>query len=418
MKAYSERPDSAKAKMLERMKARSVKPVSKPEDTAKPTEAAKPAAKSAEAVKPSVAGEEDLLEENLSGKSPVESKEGETAPVEGDKPAEAQADPKNPKAKVNPWKLAEEHKAARAQAEKEIVELKKLFPNAEARKAELAEVTALKQRNEELEKHIKYVDFKQSKEYKETYEKPYVDQWKVSMKELNGVTVADDEMGARAIEPKDVLDLVNLPTIKARQMAKELFGEYADDVMRERDKIVTLHNAKATAEESAKQEGMEKFNQTTEAQRTAFETLNKEVHSTYEKAIQSIKSSPANKEFFEPVEGDEEANIVLQKGIDMVERAFSQNPMDPSLNAEQRTSITKLHAAVRFRAIGYGRLKQELARERQAHAANRKKLEQYESTVPNRGPSTPAAVATTNGGSKMSQMQQRLRQRAAAGRGA
>jgi hypothetical protein len=387
--------------MLERMKARS----SKQPDTAKPAEPAKPAeaAKVEEPTAPAdqPPADEDLLEEGIGKSQPVEK------PVTEPEKTEV-VDPKNPKAKVNPWKLVDEHKAARAKAEAEVVELKKLTPNMEARKAEMAEIEAVKKRNQELEEHIKFVDFKQSKEYKETYEKPYVDQWKNSMRELDGVTVSD-ESGSRIIEPGDLLQLVNMPTVKARALAQEIFGEFAEDAMRERDKIVSVHNAKLDAENRAKQTGVTKFSEMSKAQQEAMEALNSEVKSTYESAVQSIKSSPANKEFFEPIEGDDEANVILNKGYEMVDRAFSQNPMDPQLTKEQRASITKLHAAIRHRSAGYGRVKHLLAKERTVVADLRKKLAQYESTVPNRGPAATIPSSTSNGGSKMGAMQARLR---------
>lgn len=425
VKPFSDRPDSAKSKMLERMKARSTPQkagdVTPPTDTKKPvTEVTKPPA-TPEVPDPEPQDkpdDENLLDEDITtpmaeqkkeeGKSPVD--EGKTTPE----------DPKNPKAKINPWKLADEHKAARAQLEKELVELKKLVPNTEARKAEMAEIEAIKKRNEELEQHIKYAEFKESKEYKDTYEKPYVDQWKQSMQTLHGLTVMDDEGGARNVEPADILQVVNEPSaILARKKAIEMFGEeYAQDVMTERDKIVTLHNKRVAAEDQARKEGSERFNKLSKAHQEAYEKLNSEVGDTYQRAVLSIKSNPANKEFFDNIEGDEEANVKLAKGYELVDQAFKQNPMDPTLTSEQRKSITKLHAAIRHRAAGFGRAKYLLVKERARSAELEKKLAQYENTVPNRGPAPSTSSAPVNGGgSKMSAMQQRLRARAHPARG-
>ncbi len=413
MKAFSDRPESAKSKMIERMKARSSQqPAAKPAVTPTP-EAAKPVTevtKAPEAAEPKPEVDDDnLLEEDLSANSPVEEPKPETSTT-----TETPADPKNPKAKINPWKLADEHKAARATLEKENLELKKLIPSVEARKAELAEFESVRARNEELERHMKYLDFRNSKEYKDTYDKPYTEQWKHSMQALHGLTVMDTDGGARNLEPADLLQVVNEPSsILAKRKAVELFGEeYASEVMTERDKIVTLHNNRIKAEEQARAEGTEKFTQRSKQQQEAYEKLNGEVGDTYQRAVLSIKSNPVNKEFFEPIEGDDKANETLTKGYEMVDQAFAKNPMDPALTAEQRRAITKLHAAVRHRAAGFGRVKYLLVKERAQVAELSKKLAVYEGTVPNRGPSPTVPVATTNGGSKMSQMQQRLRARA------
>ena len=395
--------------MLERMKSRGKSPTSTPAPAAEPPVTEPPAAEPE-----TPANEEDtdnLLDEDLTGKSPTEAPK-----VDEQKPtAETPADPKNPKAKVNPWKLVDEHKSARAKAEAEIVEMKKLVPNVEARKAEMAELESVKKRNEELERHMRYIDFKNSDDYKTNYEKPYVSQWKQSMQALHGLTVMDEEGGARNLEPNDLLQVVNEPSsILARRKAVELFGdEYASDVMTERDKIVTLHNKRMEAEESAKKEGTERFTQMTKSQQETYDKLNGEVNDTYQRAVLSIKSNPANKEFFEPIEGDEKANETLTKGYELVDQAFKMNPMDPTLTAEQRKSITKLHAAIRHRAAGFGRAKYLLVKERQRANALAEKLAKYESTVPNRGPSvtTPGTV-TPGGGSRMSAMQERLRARA------
>jgi len=398
--------------MMERMRARSAQqPVAKPADTEPP----KPVTEAPTTPEPAPEPDDDnLLEEDLSDKPEVVN-----SPTEPPKTTTEPVDPKNPKAKINPWKLVDEHKAARAKAESEIVEMKKLIPNVEARKAEMAEMETVRRRNEELEKHMRYLDFKNSKPYKDNYEKPYLDQWKASMQNLHGLTAIDENGEAKIVEPNDLLKVVNEPSsILARRKAIELFGEeYAQDVMTERDKIVTLHQSRLKAEEEARQEGLEVYSKRTKDQQASYEKLNSEVNDTYQRAVLSIKSNPANKEFFEPIEGDEKANSTLSKGYELVDHAFAMNPMDPTLTAEQRKSITKLHAAIRHRAAGFGRAKYLLMKERQKNAEMAKKLSTYEGTVPNRGPSPSVPSTSTTGGSAMSAMQQRLRARAHAARG-
>lgn len=347
--------------------------------------------------------EDDLMETGLDDKpddKAPEAKKDDQAPAADDKKKE----------KVNPWKVVEEHKAKRAELERENLELKKLVPNAEVRKSELAQVESLRKRNEELEKQIQFVDYQSSEEYKTKYEKPYKDQWKSSMKDLKGV-VAETDNGERELNAEDMVALVNMSTVQARREATERFGDYANDVMIERDKIRATWDAQQKALEDAKVNGHTKSQEAQRAHTEGFQKLNGEVHEIYTKAVEAISKDPKIAEFITPRAGDPKQGEILTKGFALVDDAFQSSPMDPALTEEQRRKVVKKHAAVRFRTAAYGVMKYDLNRERAAHAETKRKLAEYEGTVPNRGGSE--AVAPSGGGSsKMAQMQARLRARA------
>ena len=146
--------------------------------------------------------------------------------------------------------------------------------------------------------------------------------------------------------------------------------------------------------------------------RQKAEALSNELKGVYDKANEYHSKNPKMKEFFQPIEGNDEANSMLERGYKMVNEAFSKTPMDPSLTPAERASLVKKHAAVRHRSAAFGRARYLLNRERAEHAETKKKLAEYEGTVPNRGPSRPAAAAASVGGSRMEQMQARLRARA------
>lgn len=261
------------------------------------------------------------------------------------------------KAKVNPWKLMEEHKTRAANLEKEVVELKKLVPNAEARKQEMAEVEQLRARAKELEDEIRYVNYAKSPEFKEKYEKPYQQAWSKAMTELREITIEDPNTGAsRQITPNDILELVNLPLGKARELAQTTFGDFADDVMAHRKEIKNLFEAQAGALESARNQGEERQKKMLEQYQASMETLNKQIGETWTKANESFTKDEKYGKYFTPVEGDQEGNQRLAKGYELADRAFKENPLDPKLTPEQRESIVKRHAAVRNRAAAFGRL--------------------------------------------------------------
>jgi len=401
LKAFSDRPESAKSKMMERLKAKSKPPV----EAEAPAKAKAPEAKQPESV-PTTASEDDLMGEDETGNSTLEPEaKTEEAAKEGEQ-ATAQT-----KQKVNPWKLAEERKAKLQEMEKQLNELKTKVPNEDARKQELAEVETLRKRAKELEEHIRFVDYQASDEYKERYEKPYEQQWVKSMKELKGVTVVDDNGEPREIEPSDMLQLVNMPLAKARQVANEVFGDFSDDVMRHRDSIRALFDDRTEALSKARKEGVEK-SQSMQVQNTQrMEAIRGEVKSAYDKAVETVIARPELAEIFKPAEGNEEHKVALDKGYAMVDEAFNLNPMDPNLTAEQRASIVKKHAAVRHKAAAYSVLRQMLKRERAEKAEALKKLQAFESTVPNRGGSQPQSGSMPQGGSAMDRMRARLRQR-------
>ena len=419
LQPFSQRPDSAMSKLKERLRGGKTgqqdKPAAQP---AQQNKGGEPVAEPAEQQKkPDAAATppaaDDADEEDLMGAKIGEDEKAEKPP-EGDKKDEAapSTDDKDKKAKVNPWKLLEEQKSARAALEKEVADVRKLVPNAEQRKAELAELEQVKKRNEELEKHIQFVDYQQSKEFKEKYEEPYKNQWKTSMTELKGV-MAETEVGERDLTAQDLLDLVNMPKTKARQVANDMFGDFANDVMNERDKIRAAYDAQNKALEEAKTNGVTKAQQAQQQNREAYQKLNTEVSEIYSKAVDTISRDTKTNQFITPKEGDAKHNELLTRGLEMVDEAFKINPMDPSLTPKQRESAVKKHAAVRFRSAGYGPLKHAYAQLESKYKAVAARLAEYEGTVPNRGGSETQSTTTPSaGGGAMARMQARLRARA------
>lgn len=377
-------------------------PAAKPEAPASPP--AKPAGEEPEQPVSQESDEEDLMganigEEEKAGDQPQTQNKEDAQPAAGDK-----------KPKVNPWKLIDEHKAARAALEKEISDTRKLIPNAEQRKAELVEIETLKKRNEELEKHIQFVDYQQSEEFKTKYDQPYKTQWSSSMNELKGVMV-ETETGEREIEPADMVALVNMTKTQARAKANELFGDFSNDVMNERDKIRSAWDSQQQALKQAKENGVARAQEAQKTSRENYEKLNSELHEIYAKAVDSISKDARVSEFITQKNGDSKHNELLTRGLEMVDEAFKTNPMDPNLTQKQRESLIKKHAAVRFRAAGYGPLKHAYSKLLAAYKEQGSKLAEYEGTTPNRGGSEPS-ITPVSGGSKMAQMQARLRARA------
>lgn len=317
---------------------------------------------------------------------PQEGDENKTEPEKTGETVEKTAEPGSPpgdKKKVSPWKLVDEHKAARAKVEAELAELRKTVGDPAAIKKQLEDIQAVQKRNEELEQEIKYVNYSKSKEFQEKYQKPYEDAWKKWMGELGELVVADPATGSeRPMKPEDLLELVNLPLQRARARADDVYGSFADDVMGARKELRALFDSQQNALEEARKNGdgyQARIKQAVEQQRQA---LAKEVGDVWTKANQQVLADEKISKFFKPVEGDEEGNKRLTAGYELADKAFAVNPFDPQLTPQQRAEIVQLHSAVRNRAAAFGRLSLQNQRLEKKLAALTAELNKYKSAEP------------------------------------
>ena len=284
--------------------------------------------------------------------------EGDAPPDSGDAPVPQAADSGDkPKGKVSPWKLVDEHKAARLKAETELSELRKTLPDPIKFKEVEERAKTLEKQYQEAQEQLRFDNYAKSDEFKEKYQKPYEESWKRWMGELGELTVQDDASGQeRPLSPSDILDLVNMPLQKAREQAEATFGSFANDVMSARKEIRGLFESQNKALADAKASGAERETKMQQASRERQESLSKEITTTWAKANEMAVADEKFGKFFKPVEGDSEGNTRLTKGFEIADRAFSVNPLDPRLTPEQRAQVVQLHSAVRNRAAAFGRL--------------------------------------------------------------
>jgi hypothetical protein len=305
----------------------------------------------------------------------------ETAETTETTPAEPAKGGKKP----SPWKLVDEHKAARLKAETELVELRKTMADPAKFKELEEKYAAVEKRAKELDDHIKYVDYSKSAEFQEKYQKPYDAAWQRWMADLGELTVADANGQERPIAPTDLLELVNMPLQKAREAAESTFGNFADDVMSARKEIRGLFDAQQRALTEAKKMGGERIAQMQKQMQEKQETLRKEITGLWTESNKQAVEDPNYGKFFKPVQGDDEGNTRLQKGYEMADRAFTVNPNDPRLTTEQRAEVVRLHAAIRNRAAGFGRLAYQNSQLEAKVAELKAELDKYKATEPGAG---------------------------------
>lgn len=383
------KPESAKGKLFKAMEAKSnanprtttqpqAKPGERPGTQAAPTETSKPGEKPA---------------------APATT-EQPAAPVEGAKPGESTAVDSKDGKKPSPWKLVEEYKGKATKLEQELAEIRKNQLVENDRKAFEERVARAEARAKQLEEAMAFTDYSQTEDFKAKYVEPYDKAWKVAMSELKDIKVGDGQGGERDVAPADLLTIVNAPLAKARQLADEFFGPFANDVMAHRNEIRGLYDKQQSALEDAKKNGLTKKQQEVEAQNRAMSELTNTISNTWKQENEAVLKDEKYGALFKPREGDEHWNQRLAKGYELVDKAFAQNPADPKLTPEERASIIRRHAAVRNRAAAWGALRGEVESLQAKLKAVNEELLQYKGSEPPSGserqPSAPGAPGSGN----------------------
>lgn len=201
-----------------------------------------------------------------------------------------------------------------AKLEARIKELESSGP--ETVKPIMEELEAKKKRLDELESKIKFADYKESTEFKEKYEKPYQEAWKKASKDLEELTIPNDDGTTRQASAADLLQLANLPLGEARAAARQMFGDAADDVMAHRRVIRELSEAQTKALEDAKTNATEREKKLA-AQR---QIEHQEVTKMWTEANKAL--SEKYPLWFAESEGDTEGNELLRKGFSLADLHF------------------------------------------------------------------------------------------------
>jgi hypothetical protein len=374
------KPGGAKAKMFEKLGEKSN---ANPRTAMAPTAPKSPEPAKAEAVKPAE-----------SAASPSASE-----PTKTGEPVSTTVDTKdvNANKKASPWKLVEEFKGKATKAEQELAELRKQITPENDRKAWQERIDRAEARSKQLEEHMTYVDYSQTEDFKQKYDAPYDKAWKKAMAELTDIKIADGQGGERNIHPQDLLTIINAPLAKARQMADEAFGSFANDVMAHRNEIRNLYDKRDGALEEVKKNGLAKKQQEAETYTKNMAEMTKNISATWQQENDAVLKDEKYGHLFKPREGDEHWNQRLSKGYELVDKAFSQNPGDPKLTPEERASVIRRHAAVRNRAAAWGALRGEVEALTASNKALNEELKQYKDTEPPGGAGRSPNASTAGG---------------------
>jgi len=245
-----------------------------------------------------------------------------------------------------------------AEAEKELSSYKtggKPIDEGE-RKAYVTEIEGLKKQISEADTALKSVAYEQSSEFKQKYQKPFMDTWNEGVKMVQGLKIQDGDGNVRQATPEDFTAIMQIQDHEqAATTAQEMFGANAFYVLSQRMEILKANNARAKAmeefqstlseREKAQMEQMQKTEQEREAQRTQSTALFRKFNS---------EAAEKHPEFFAPVDGDDDGNALLEKGYREADLAFSGAAQ---MTPEKRI---RLHSAIRNKAAAFSRLVHKL----------------------------------------------------------
>lgn len=214
---------------------------------------------------------------------------------------------------------------------------------------------------EKAQEELRFTKYERSQEYQDKYWKPYEKAYNDGANRVAGLTVVprtDPDTGevtqaARQATREDFNALmVETDDNKAAEMAEALFGVKAPMVLMHRDKALEANSTRLDALKEFREKGAE-------IEKARAENLNKgqeEISKLFKsEAENAVKKYP---HWFAPIEGDEKGNELLQKGFDLVEKAYNGQFTDENGKVVKLSpvDVAKLHSVVRNRAVAFGRL--------------------------------------------------------------
>ena len=294
------------------------------------------------------------------------------------------SDPEH-KGEKNPWKLVDRYKKESATHKARIAEMEKAMPEYTKMEALMKQMEDTNKRNDELEKEIRYHNYAKSKEYQDKYEKPYNAVWERAAREVEQITATDRNGEKRPGNVQDIVEISNLPLGEAQALAEERFGSLAGYIMNYRAKIHEMVEQRNAALQDAKNSSIERDKQFQSQVQQVNAVLQKSIKDTWDKANTEMVEDKSYGHLFREVDGDQDGNQRLAKGLELVNRAFSENPNDPRLTAEQRDAVVRRHAAVRMRAAAFGRLNARFVKLQGDYDKLKKQLDGYKESTPTTG---------------------------------
>lgn len=238
-------------------------------------------------------------------------------------------------------KLKQDFERAKTEKPKEDPERKTLVETLDARE----------KRIKELEEELTYTSFERSQEYKDKYEKPFIDAYQAGRARAAALKVMDADGNPRQGTAADFDRIMGMQDDdQAADAANEMFGTKASLVLYHRERVQEMNRNRVNAIEDHQKNGAER-EKTRIAERAKQEEQSKaqreKLNGMFTKHVSdAVERYP---KYFKPVDGDDKGNELLEKGFKMADLAFNPGNMAPE-------KVVELHAAIRNKAAGFDRV--------------------------------------------------------------
>lgn len=288
------------------------------------------------------------------------------------------------KGKVNPWaenrQLKEQLHTLQTELEKKSTALteqeKQQFTN---------QVEQLTTQLKEAQNELRFANYAKSQEFKEKFIQPYEQAWQQALADFNGLNIPDKKApgGERPMTQHDLMEIVNEPSLgRAREIAEDKFGSFADDVMSHRKEIRRLFQAQKDALDKARTEGEQRELQQTKTAQTFNENLEKTVRKTWDEANAASKADERFGQYFRPDEQDKEFSDRLERGYKFTHEALATDVKNPNLTPEQRDEAVRRLVAVFNRSAAFSAMVHREQKWKTLYEETKQKLDEIMESAP------------------------------------
>ena len=297
--------------------------------------------------------------------------------------------------KMAPKQLREAYagiKAKMATIEKERDEFKAKAtrPAEDPEKKTLAErVSEYEKKLAAKEEELRYSDYSRSDEYKEKYEKPYVDAYMSARNRVSALKIVErkDPETEAIIQPARMATAEDFDALMkifdddaAAEWATEKFGTKAPTVLYHRERVHELNAARNASIEEYRKNGSER-----EKQRQ--EQLNN-FQKQFNAAVETANTEAAEKypRWFKPDENDPKGNALLESGDHLVARVMANGaPVKDGDKPMSHEELARAVSAVRNKARAFDRIAHREAAAQKRIKELESKLAEYEASEPGPG---------------------------------
>lgn len=256
------------------------------------------------------------------------------------------------------------------QAETQLAELQATAPKTQAEAGLMAQqIPELQKRIDQYEQILELQSFEHSTKYQKEYAAPYYSARDKAYREISEMMVSvptgqvDEEgkptFSKRPATKEDFDKIYALPRAQAREAAKEMFGEDANDVMAMRKHISDLAE-KAQSAIVERRENWSKVKQEEEAKKAQEDVA---IQRMWQETVEAVSKDPKGSAYWGKRDNDPEWNKKLELGFQTGHQFFGEyrDNLSPKDRVEYDAYI--LHAIAMGPALAYdnAKLRSELA---------------------------------------------------------